>query len=132
MQAHAKLDMIGLVVEDMARSLAFYRHLGLALPPDADGQPHVETVLPGGLRLAWDTEAIVRSFDPDRVPPAGGARIALAFLLDTPGDVDRAYADLVALGYAGHKAPWDAPWGQRYAIIHDPYGNAVDLFAALA
>jgi len=26
-------------------------------------------------------------------------------------------------GYRGHKAPWDAFWGQRYAIIDDPDGN---------
>jgi uncharacterized glyoxalase superfamily protein PhnB len=98
-------------------------------PPDADRQPHVEAALPGGLRLAWDTAESVRSFDPDWAPPGAGYRIGLAFRLDAPADVDRAYAELVALGYAGHKAPWDAFWGQRYAIVHDPDGNPVDLFA---
>ena len=49
-----RLDLIGIVVADMARSLAFYRRLGLKISPDADGEPHVETTLPGGLRLAWD------------------------------------------------------------------------------
>ena len=126
---HARLDLIGLVVADMARSLAFYRRLGLEVPPEADGQPHVEAALPGGLRLAWDTVETIRSFDPDWAPPGGGHRIGLAFRLDAPADVDHAYAELVALGYAGHKAPWDAFWGQRYAIVHDPDGNPVDLFA---
>ncbi len=125
----ARLDLIGLVVQDMARALAFYRHLGLELPGDADQQPHVETTLPGGLRLAWDTVETVRSFDPAWTPPSGGARIGLAFRLDTPAEVDRAYEQLVSLGYDGHKEPWDAFWGQRYAIIHDPDGNSVDLFA---
>lgn len=124
-----RLDLIGLIVEDMARSLAFYRHLGLELPPDADHQPHVETALPGGLRLAWDTVETIRSFDPDWAPPSGGHRLSLAFRLDTPSDVDRAYDKLVSLGYDGHKKPWDAFWGQRYAIVHDPDGNTVDLFA---
>ena len=27
--------------------------------------------------------------------------------------------------------PFDAFWGQRYATVRDPDGNAVDLFAAL-
>lgn len=125
----ARLDLIGLVVEDMARALAFYRHLGLHLPPEADQQPHVETTLPGGLRLAWDTVETVRSFDPDWEPPSGGPRVGLAFRLDAPADVDQLYAELVSLGYDGHKAPWDAFWGQRYAIVHDPDGNSVDLFA---
>jgi catechol 2,3-dioxygenase-like lactoylglutathione lyase family enzyme len=128
----AKLDMVGLVVADMARSLAFYRHLGLELPPDADREPHVELTLPGGLRLAWDTLETIRSFDPDWTPPSAGYRIGLAFLLDTPAAVDQAYAELVALGYAGHKAPWDAPWGQRYAMVNDPDGNGIDLFAPLS
>ncbi|MEU6038087.1 VOC family protein [Actinomadura sp. NPDC047616] len=125
----ARFDMIGLVVEDMARSLAFYRRLGLDIPAEADAQPHVEAELPGGVRLAWDTVEIIRSFDPDWRPPVGGHRIALAFRLATPSDVDAAYDELVAEGHKGHKAPWDAPWGQRYAIVHDPDGNAVDLFS---
>lgn len=129
---HARLDLIGIVVADMARSLAFYRHLGLKIPADADGEPHVEVTLPGGLRLAWDTEATVRSFDPDWTPPQGSHRIGLAFLLDTAADVDRAYGELVALGHEGYKEPWDAFWGQRYAVVHDPDGNSVDLFAPIS
>jgi uncharacterized glyoxalase superfamily protein PhnB len=121
--------MIGLVVQDMARSLAFYRRLGLDLPADADGQPHVEVQLAGGLRLAWDSVETVRSFDADWQPPAGGFRIALAFRLDTPAEVDSAYDKLVSEGYEGHLAPWDAFWGQRYAVVKDPDGNAVDLFS---
>jgi catechol 2,3-dioxygenase-like lactoylglutathione lyase family enzyme len=126
------LDLIGLVVQDMARSLAFYRQLDLELPPEADRQPHVEVTLGAGLRLAWDTVETVRSFDPGWTPPSGDHRIALAFRLDTPADVDRAYDKLVSLGYEGHKQPWDAFWGQRYAIVRDPDGNAVDLFAPSA
>ena len=126
----ARLDLIGLVVADMARSLAFYRRLGLDLPAEADQQPHVETTLPGGLRLAWDTVETIRSFDPDWSPPTGGGRgLSLAFRLDSPADVDRAYQELVGLGYARHKQPWDAFWGQRYAMVFDPDGNPVDLFA---
>ena len=127
----AQLDMIGIVVSDMARSLAFYRALGFDLPEDADGQPHVETKLPSGLRMAWDTEETIHSFDPDWRPPEGGPRIGLALLHDSPADVDAAYERLASLGYEGHKAPWDAPWGQRYALARDPDGNAVDLFAPL-
>ena len=34
-------------------------------------------------------------------------------------------------GYDGHKEPWDAFWGQRYAQLRDPDGNDVSLFAPL-
>jgi catechol 2,3-dioxygenase-like lactoylglutathione lyase family enzyme len=127
----ARLDVIGMVVSDMARSLAFYRRLGLDVPPGADGEPHVEYTLPGGLRLLWDTEETIRSFDPSWTAPRGGHRMGLAFVCDSPAAVDRVYEELTGLGYAGHKAPWDAFWGQRYATVHDPDGNAVDLFAPL-
>jgi catechol 2,3-dioxygenase-like lactoylglutathione lyase family enzyme len=124
-----RLDMIGLVVDDMARSLAFYRQLGLDIPADADSEPHVEVSLPGGMRLAWDTVETVRSFDPDYEPATGSPRVALAFLHEHPAGVDATYEALIAAGADGHKPPWDAFWGQRYALVRDPDGNAVDLFA---
>jgi catechol 2,3-dioxygenase-like lactoylglutathione lyase family enzyme len=128
-----QLSIIELVVADMAAALAFYRQVGLDIPPDADQQPHVDLELKGGLRLAFDTEDTIRSFDPEwSRPPAGGHRMALAFACDSPAEVDAAYAGLTGAGYQGHLAPWDAFWGMRYAVVHDPDGNPVDLFAALA
>ncbi len=80
-----KLNLIGLVVADLPRSLAFYRRLGLDIPADADTEPHVEVTLPGGMRLAWDTIETVRTFDSGWTPATGSARIALAFACDGPG-----------------------------------------------
>ncbi|MFD8793273.1 VOC family protein [Streptomyces vinaceus] len=125
-----RLDMIGLVVSDMAASLAFYRRLGLDLPAGAEAQPHVEAVLPGGLRIGFDTEDVVRSFDPSWTRPTGGVRRELAFLCGSPAEVDAVYAELTDAGYEGHLEPWDAFWGQRYAAVLDPDGCAVSLFAA--
>jgi catechol 2,3-dioxygenase-like lactoylglutathione lyase family enzyme len=122
------LTVIGVVVEDMARSLAFYRRLGLDVPADADGEPHVEVGLPGGLKLAFDTRETILSFDPSWTPSSGSPRMGLAFACDSPADVDKLYGELVAAGYDGHKEPWDAFWGMRYAVVHDPDGNGVDLF----
>ncbi|MEU3726065.1 VOC family protein [Streptomyces sp. NPDC031705] len=124
-----RLDMIGLVVSDMAASLAFYRRLGLDVPADADDRPHVETALPGGLRVAWDTEETVRSFDPSWTRPTGGQRRELAFACGSPAEVDALYAELTGAGYEGHLEPWDAFWGQRYAVVLDPDGCGVSLFA---
>ncbi len=126
-----RFDVIGLVVADMARALAFYRRLGLEVPPDADSQPHVEAALPGGVRIAWDTIDTIKSFDPGFTPSSGGHRIGLAFHCDSPDEVDATYKLLTEAGYEGHLKPWDAFWGQRYASIHDPDGNSVELFAAL-
>ncbi|TCO60960.1 VOC family protein [Actinocrispum wychmicini] len=126
-----RLSVIEIVVEDMARSLAFYRLLGLAVPASQDTEPHVDWELPGGMRVAWDTIDTIRSFDPgyDR---GTGHGMSLAFQADTPAEVDKLYASLVAAGYKGHKEPWDAFWGMRYAVVHDPDGNGVDLFSPLS
>jgi catechol 2,3-dioxygenase-like lactoylglutathione lyase family enzyme len=126
-----RFDVVGIVVADMARSLAFYRHLGFDIPAVADGEPHVEAKLPGGLRIAWDTVETIRSFDSGWTPPTGGPGIGLAFACDNPAEVDATYASLIAAGYDGHLEPWDAFWGMRYAVVHDPDGNGVDLFANL-
>jgi catechol 2,3-dioxygenase-like lactoylglutathione lyase family enzyme len=122
-------DVIGLVVADLPASLAFYRRLGLDIPPEADAEHHVEVSLSGGLRLCWDDIPTIRSFDPSWTPPTGGHRIGLAFRCADPAEVDRVYADLTGAGHHGHLEPWDAFWGQRYATVHDPDGNGVDLYA---
>ncbi|MEU6202077.1 VOC family protein [Micromonospora musae] len=126
-----RFDLIGMATTDMARTLDFYRRLGLDIPPGAETQPHVEVTLPGGIRLAWDDAEMVRSFDPDWTPPTGSPRHSLAFRCADPAEVDRWYAELTEAGYEGHLKPWDAFWGQRYAVLHDPDGNGVDLFAPL-
>lgn len=127
-----RFAVIGLVASDMATTLAFYRRLGLVFPEDAEDQPHVEAELPGGLHLAIDTEETIRSFHAGWRPPAGrGGRVSLAFGCDSPAEVDSVYEDLVGAGYHGELKPWDAFWGMRYAVVHDPDGNGVDLFARL-
>ncbi|WP_225830630.1 VOC family protein [Streptomyces sp. NK08204] len=127
----ARFAVIGVVASDLAASLAFYRHLGLAFPAGAEEQPHVEAELPGGLVLALDTEETIRSFHPGWRAPAEGGRVSLAFHCGSPAEVDALYEELVDAGYHGELKPWDAFWGQRYATVHDPDGNGVDLFAPL-
>ncbi|MET7324592.1 VOC family protein [Streptomyces sp. NPDC005549] len=128
----ARFDAIGLIVSDMTASVTFYRRLGFAFPEGSEGQPHAEAELPGGIRLLLDTEDSVRSFTPGWQPPAGGGRHSLALLCDTPAEVDAFYAELTGAGCHGEREPWDAPWGQRYAVVDDPDGHGVDLFAPLA
>jgi uncharacterized glyoxalase superfamily protein PhnB len=125
----AQPDMIGIAVRDMPSALRFYRLLGLDIPAGAETEDHVEVVA-AGYRIAWDTVTLIKSFSPDWVEPVGQA-LTLAFKCADAGEVDGLYAAVVAAGFVGHKAPWDAFWGQRYAQVKDPDGNVVDLFAAL-
>jgi uncharacterized glyoxalase superfamily protein PhnB len=126
-----QLDFFGIVVGDMARSVAFYRLLGLDFPEGAEQEQHVEAPLPGGMRYALDTEDVIRSFDPEWQRPTQGHVTGGAFRCESPEEVDRVYADLLAAGATAHKEPWDAFWGQRYAQLKDPDGTVLDLYAPL-
>ena len=129
----AKPAAIGVIVSDLPRAVAFYGLLGIEFPAGHDpSHGHVEAALPGGLRFMLDTEAGVLEFDPTWTAPTGGPRIAMAFECESPADVDRVYAELVAGGGTGRREPWDAFWRQRYAQVMDPDGNVVDLFAPLS
>ena len=127
------LDVVGVIASDLGRAIEFYTRLGLRFPEDPDpmGHGHVEATLPGGLRFTLDTEASIRSIDPNWTPPSGGHRVALAFRCESPAEVDRLYRELTSAGAHVHKEPWDAVWGQRYAQVKDPDGSVVDLFARL-
>lgn len=123
-----KPDLMGLAVRDMAATLRFYRLLGMEIPAAADQEGHVEVKLPGGFRIAWDTLEVIHSFSPAYELPST-PQPALAFLCDSSAEVDELYAKIIAAGYHGYHAPWDAFWGQRYAVVLDPDNHLVDLFA---
>ena len=99
------LGFIGIVTSDMAASLAFYRALGITVPAGSDDAPHVEAKLGDGTVIAWDSVDVIRGFDAGYTVPTGGHRIALAFDMGSPGQVDRVYRDLVAAGPAGDPRP---------------------------
>jgi uncharacterized glyoxalase superfamily protein PhnB len=124
-----KLDFFGVVVSDMARSVAFYRRLGLEFPEGAENEGHVEAPLAGGMRYALDTEEVMRAFDPKWQRPTGGHAVGGAFHCESPDEVDRVYRELLEAGASPHKEPWDAFWGQRYAQLKDPDGTVIDLYA---
>ena len=124
-----ELNAIGITVSDLRRSLQFYRLLGLDLPEDS-ADDHVEVTMANGTRLMFDTEQVVRSFLPEW-RRTDGNQVSLAFECASPGELDEVYARVVAAGFEGEKEPWDAFWGQRYALLGDPDGVRVNLYAAL-
>ncbi|MDY6807552.1 glyoxalase [Gordonia sp. HNM0687] len=123
-------NAVSIVTRDMGATLAFYRLCGLTFPDDADDQPHADITV-GGLRIMFDTRDVVRSFTPDWTTPSGGHRMALAFECASPAQVDALYARLVDAGHLSAHEPFDAFWGQRYAVVCDPDGNPVDFYCAL-
>lgn len=123
------MNAIGIATSDLRRSMQFYRLLGLDLPEDP-GEDHVEATMANGTRLMFDTEEVIRSFLPEWTR-VDGNQVSLAFECGSPGEVDEIYARVVAAGFEGEKEPWDAFWGQRYALLGDPDGVRVNLYATL-
>ncbi|MEQ8842156.1 MAG: VOC family protein [Acidimicrobiales bacterium] len=121
-----RLDALGVIATDVAASLAFYRRLGMSF--EQFGEGHHEATMPSGFRLMIDDVATIESFSTYE-PASGGRNVALAFACDTPAEVDAAFTATTAGGAPVKTAPFDAPWGQRYATVVDPDGNPVDLFA---
>jgi uncharacterized glyoxalase superfamily protein PhnB len=129
MDIRVTATVVEIVAGNLKRSLDFYRVLGLAVP-EPDG-PHVEVELPGGNRLAFDSEDTIAEMHPGWSPPTSAGRVALAFALNSAVEVDALYERITAAGHPGALQPFDAPWGQRYATVADPDGTSVDLFAPL-
>lgn len=121
-----KLDMVGIVVKEMKAALDFYRVLGFEIPETENEALHVE-VEQEGIRLAFDQLSMAKEIFGIWEEPTGH-RIELAFLCESKDSLDALYKKVIDHGYGGHREPWDAFWGQRYAIVTDPDGNLISLF----
>ena len=123
------LNRIGIAAADMAESIRFYRLLGLDMPETPD-DGHVEASLPNGVRLMLDSEEVILSFLPDW-KRGNGNQISVAFECGSAAEVDEVYTRVAEAGFDRGKEPWDASWGQRYALLWDPDGVRINLYAAL-
>ena len=130
MDIHLTSAVFQVFAQDLQRSIDFYRLLGLQVP-DSD-VPHVAVELPGGNSLSLDTEETIAGMHPGWTPPPSPvSRLAFALGVASPAEVDALFEKVTAAGHVGPLAPYDAPWGMRYATVADPDGNWVDLFALL-
>jgi uncharacterized glyoxalase superfamily protein PhnB len=124
-----ELNAIGIAVSDMARSIQFYRLAGLDVPETPD-EGHVDAFLPNGVRFMLDSEDVIRSFMPEW-SRENGNQLSFALECASPAEVDEVYERVTSAGFEGEKEPWDAFWGQRYALLIDPDGVRVNLYAPL-
>ena len=120
-----KWDYVGVISSDLARSVEFYRLVGIPLPkPESD---HVEVAMENGMRFALDSLELIKSLGHWDAPT--GHRIGIGVNAGSPGGVDETYQKILAAGFEGMTEPFDAFWGQRYAQVLDPDGNPVDIYA---
>lgn len=124
------LGQVNIVVRDMRKSLAFYRLLGLSIAeiPLAEWAPHhASGVTANGVHVELDSVAFAKQWDPALDEAKLGAGVMPFFQVSPREEVDRVHARVTAAGHRTQKAPEDAFWGARYAIVEDPDGNAVGI-----
>ncbi len=130
-----ELYMVGLITQDMEKSLTFYRRLGLAIPEGSDDKTHVGVKMESGVTLFLDSQPSAWESTPDpkekdtRVEEADGCRVVLEFYLASRAEVESKYTELRDLGYRSHRAPFQTPFGMYFAMINDPDGNTILLSA---
>ncbi len=122
------LDQLNIVVRDMGKAVAFYRHLGLTIDDDTSewADHHRTAQTAEGLDFDLDSIESARKWNEGQTDRTGPI---IGFRLPTREAVDERYADIIAAGYQGQQPPFDAFFGARYAIVQDPEGNPVGLMS---
>lgn len=123
-----KLDGFGIMVDDMAVMVRFYRDvLGFEIKEDENAS-NVFLEKDGTLFLLYrkrDFEKMVNRKLSYCSGVNGHYEIALS--VENYAAVDKAYRDITAAGAEGILEPTTEPWGQRTCYIADPEGNLVEI-----
>jgi predicted lactoylglutathione lyase len=123
-----ELYMVGLIVQDMGKSLEFYRQLGLAIPEDSNGQSQmVQIKMKSGVTLFLNTGG---GNVQKHVAATGNNNVVLEFYLTSRTEVEAKYQKLTEAGYQSFRAPYVTSFGMYFAMITDPDGNVVLLSAS--
>lgn len=131
------LEQINIVVRDMQRAVAFYRLLGVSIEENRGAEwaewarHHVNGTTANGVRVELDSVWFAKQWNPGLDETRLGSAVIPIFHVASREDVDRVHARVTAAGYKSHKAPEDAFWGARYAIVEDPDGVSVGIMSAI-
>jgi len=122
-----KLNAVAVSSSDFSKSKAFYSLLGFSFPAQHDTD-HIESeAADDSIRLMIDSVTLVETLSGSKPQPATHSQFAIEY--DSPEEVDRITASIKQAGFEVEKEPWDSFWGQRYAVVKDPDGYLVDLYA---
>lgn len=125
-----KIDAVSVTSSNIAKSAEFYRLLGFEFADVAPDEDHVEPKpQKGSARLMIDSEKLMAQMGNTNPQPANHSSFAIQY--DLPEEVNAVCQKITAAGFSVEKEPWDAFWGQRYAVVVDPAGYKVDLYAYL-
>ena len=123
-----RLDGFGLLVEDMAVMIRFYRDvLGFGIK-EAEDSSNVYLVKDGTLFLLYGRKDFERMTG-RRYDYAKGlnGHCGIALYVDTFEEVDASFRRVVDNGAVPVMEPTTEPWGQRTCCIADPEGNLIEI-----
>ena len=99
--------------------------------PGEDGRLfHARMTINGGIVMMSDDYSKDHGGPPAPTPDKT-APVAVSIALETPQEVDALFARAVAAGANGVVPPEDMFWGDRFAIVVDPFGHRWMLEAPL-
>jgi len=123
------LNQVNVVVPDVTTIADFLGILGLGIP----------TTLPDWMRHHRTVESTVPGFDVDLDSSAFAAEwgglpvtwtgVVLGVSVSDRESVDAIYARALAAGASCCRAPYDAFWGSRHAVVEGPDGVVVGLMS---
>lgn len=123
-----RLDGFGLLVDDMAAMIRFYRDvLGFEIQEGEDAN-NVYLVKDGTLFLLYGRKDFEKmtSRKYEYIKGLNG-HFEIALYVDTFDEVDAEYGKAISKGAASVLAPTTEPWGQRTCYIADPEGNLIEI-----
>jgi uncharacterized glyoxalase superfamily protein PhnB len=127
-EPRAVFQQINIVVADMGASVAFYRLLGVEIADTLpEWMPHHRSMASTAPHVDADLDSSTFATKWNEGWPSGRTGVVLAFAVSARGEVDAVYDKVVAAGYPGRQAPYDAFWGQRFAVVEDPDGLAIGI-----
>lgn len=122
---------VNIIVADLERSRAFYEMLGMAFRSrnrHGEGPAEAWVSTNTGVTVVLHSTAFASWWDETAPQPsAGGPQVDLE--VESAERLDEMIAGVRAVGATIVKPPTDMPWGQRFAIVHDPDGHHVGLKA---
>ena len=123
-----RLDGFGLLVEDMACMIRFYRDvLGFEIREEEDTK-NVYLVKDGTLFLLYGRKDFEKMTGRKYGYVNGlNGHFEIALYVDTFEEVDRSFSRAVENGAKPVMEPTTEPWGQRTCYIADPEGNLIEI-----
>lgn len=134
-----RVDQVNVVVDDVAAAAHFLTELGVDLPAAPEGWEAHHRSIPTATSSHGGHDRVDPAFDVDLdssvfarwwgalAPSFNGVVINLR--VDERSDVDQLHERAIAVGGATLKAPYDAFWGARFAVVEGPGPLAIGIMS---